>query len=203
MGDLLRYENALWDRGVLKIAGLDEVGRGSLAGPVVAAVVIMPRGGFVDGADDSKKISRPKRETLYEIILKRAVEVRFGQASAQEIDESNILLATGKAMNRALQQLKEEPDHVVVDGLPMASLDWDHEAIVKGDGMVHSISCASIVAKVFRDRLMSELGERYPGYGWDRNVGYGTKEHREALETLGVTPCHRKTFLGHQYGLGL
>ncbi len=203
MDDCLQYEKSLWSREIQRIAALDEVGRGSLAGPVVAAVVVMPEGGFVDGADDSKRLSRQKREKLSEKILEQASEVQFGLASAQEIDQSNILLATGMAMNRALSKLNKGPDHVVIDGLSMASLDWDHEAIIKGDGLVHSISCASIVAKVFRDRLMVELGERHPGYGWDRNVGYGTKEHRDAILALGATPHHRKTFLGHQYGLGI
>mgnify|MGYP006100871575 CR=1 FL=1 len=203
MADPLSYETALWNKGILRIAGVDEVGRGSLAGPVVAAVVVLPQDGFVDGADDSKKINRQKREKLYDRIFAEATEVHFGLSSPQEIDKSNILVATGQAMNRALGQLSEPPDHVVVDGLPMASLEWEHKAIVRGDGLIHSISCASIVAKVFRDRLMGELGERYPGYGWDHNAGYGTKEHRGAIERLGISPCHRKTFLGQQYGLGI
>ena len=203
MDEFLQYEHTLWSRGIQRIAGLDEVGRGSLAGPVVAAVVVMPKGGFVNGADDSKKISKRNREKLSEKILAKASEVQFGIASAQEIDGSNILVATGKAMSRALDKLNVEPDHVVIDGLPMESLDWDHEAVVKGDGLIHSISCASIVAKVFRDSLMSDLGQRNPGYGWDRNAGYGTREHRDALLELGATSHHRKTFLGHQYRLGI
>ena len=203
MDEFLHYEKTFWSRGFQRIAGLDEVGRGSLAGPVVAAVVVMPQGGFVNGAGGSKKISKRKREKLSEKILSEASEVQFGLASPQEIDESNILVATGKAMNRALEKLKVEPDHVVIDGLPMAALDWDHEAVIKGDGLVHSIGCASIVAKVFRDSLMSDLGERNPGYGWDRNAGYGTREHRDALLELGTTSHHRKTFLGHQYKLGI
>ena len=203
MDDPLSYEASLWNNGILRIAGLDEVGRGSLAGPVVAAVVVLPQGGVVEGAGDSKKISRRKREQLYDEILTEALEVQFGSASAQEIDKTNILLATGLAMKRALDQLAEQPDHVVIDGLPMASLGWEHDAVVKGDAKVHSIGCASIVAKVFRDRLMVDLGEQYPGYGWDHNAGYGTKEHRDALERIGLTPYHRKTFLGKQYGLGI
>ena len=203
MDDPLSYEASLWNNGILRIAGLDEVGRGSLAGPVVAAVVVLPQGGVVEGAGDSKKISRRKREQLYDEILTEALEVQFGSASAQEIDKTNILLATGLAMKRALDQLAEQPDHVVIDGLPMASLGWEHDAVVKGDAKVHSIGCASIVAKVFRDRLMIDLGEQYPGYGWDHNAGYGTKEHRDALERIGLTQYHRKTFLGKQYGLGL
>ena len=203
MDNPLSYEASFWDNGILRIAGLDEVGRGALAGPVVAAVVVLPQGGFVDGAGDSKKINRRKREELYDKILTEALEVQFGSASAQEIDKTNILIATGQAMKRALKQLTEQPDHVVIDGLPMASLGCEHDAIVKSDAKVHSISCASIVAKVFRDRLMIDLGEQCPGYGWDHNAGYGTEEHREALERRGLTPYHRKTFLGQQYGLGI
>jgi len=183
------------------VAGVDEVGRGPLAGPVVAAAVVLPEGVAIDGATDSKLLGPAQREELSALILQRARSVTLGAASVREIDRANILVATAWAMNRALRKLPRDPDHVVVDGLPMKSLRWKHEAVVGGDGLVHSVACASIVAKVCRDRLMAKLAVRYPGYGWDHNMGYGTGEHREALERLGATPHHRQTFLGLQYGL--
>ena len=182
---------------------MDEVGRGPLAGPVVAAAVILSEGTVVEGATDSKELDARAREELAEAILDRAHAVALGAASVREIDRANILVATAWAMNRALRRLAVPPDHVVVDGLPMKSLRWKHDAVVGGDGLVHCISCASIVAKVCRDRLMATLAKRYPGYGWDHNAGYGTQEHRDALERLGSTPHHRQTFLGLQYGLEL
>jgi ribonuclease HII len=199
--DHLEYERWFWSRGLFGVAGVDEVGRGPLAGPVVAAAVVLPEGTEIEGATDSKALSRVEREELSGLILARAQGVTLGAASVREIDRANILVATAWAMNRALSKLSREPDHVVVDGLPMKSLRWKHEAIVGGDALVHSVACASIVAKVCRDRLMARLAVRYPGYGWDHNMGYGTEEHRAALERLGPTPHHRQTFLGLQYGL--
>jgi ribonuclease HII len=136
-------------------------------------------------------------------ILSRADAVGIGAASVTEIDRLNILVATRFAMARALSSLAPSPDHVVVDGRPVKGLGWDHEALVGGDGRVHSISCASIVAKVVRDRLMRSLASRYPGYGWETNMGYGTDEHRAALARLGPTPHHRRTFGGVQGELDL
>jgi len=201
--DPLEYEKRFWSRGLLGVAGVDEVGRGPLAGPVMAASVVLREGLEIDGATDSKALGAPEREELSEQILARAHFVTLGAASVREIDRANILVATAWAMNRALDRLPRRPDHVVVDGLPMKSLRWEHEAVVGGDGLVHSVACASIVAKVCRDRLMAKLAVRYPGYGWDHNMGYGTGEHRDALERLGSTPHHRQTFLGLQYGLEL
>ncbi|MCH7855617.1 MAG: ribonuclease HII [Gemmatimonadetes bacterium] len=201
--DPLEYERRFWSRGLLGVAGVDEVGRGPLAGPVVAAAVILPEGVAIEGATDSKVLGPEEREELSALILARARCVALGAASVREIDRANILVATAWAMNRALGRLQHEPDHVVVDGLPMKSLRWKHEAVVGGDASVHSVACASIVAKVCRDRLMAKLAPRYPGYGWDHNMGYGTTEHREALERLGSTPHHRQTFLGLQFGLDL
>ena len=199
--DLLEYERRFWGRGLLGVAGVDEVGRGPLAGPVVAAAVVLPEGTEIEGATDSKALGRVEREELSALILARAQGVTLGAASVREIDRANILVATAWAMNRALGRLSRKPDHVVVDGLPMKSLRWKHEALVGGDALVHSVACASIVAKVCRDRLMAKLAVRYPGYGWDHNMGYGTEEHRTAVERLGATPHHRQTFLGLQYGL--
>ena len=199
-GDVLAYESLFWSQG-RSVAGVDEAGRGPLAGPVIAAAVVLPEGVQVERAGDSKKLSRTLREELYAEILTKASSVGIGSGSVQEIDKHNILNATTLAMNRALTQLSEEPGHVVVDGLPVKKLEWEHEAVVGGDGLVHSIGCASIVAKVTRDRLMTRLALRYPGYSWEKNAGYGTALHRAAIKELGLTPHHRITFGRLQYEL--
>ena len=200
LADALAYESLFWSRG-RSVAGVDEAGRGPLAGPVIAAAVVLPEGVQVERAGDSKKLSRTLREELYAEILTKASSAGIGSGSVQEIDKHNILNATTLAMNRALTQLSEEPGHVVVDGLPVKKLEWEHEAVVGGDGLVHSIGCASIVAKVTRDRLMTRLALRYPGYSWEKNAGYGTASHRAAIKKLGLTPHHRITFGGLQYEL--
>ena len=200
--DLLEYERRFWGRGLF-MAGVDEAGRGPLAGPVVAAAVILPVGVSVDGADDSKQLSAQTREELYGAITRAALAFGVGAASVHEIDRRNILRATTVAMQRALDALDAQPDHIVVDGLPVKHLGREHDAVVGGDGIVHSIGCASILAKVVRDRLMQRLALRYPGYGWERNMGYGTAEHRAAIDELGLTPHHRLTFTGLQYALEL
>lgn len=200
--DLLEYERRFWGLG-RSVAGVDEAGRGPLAGPVVAAAVMLPEGVGIEGADDSKVLSPKERLELYEVILARARCVGVGAASVREIDRRNILRATTVAMQRALARLSVTPDHIVVDGLPLKYLGCEHEAVVDGDALVHSIGCASIIAKVVRDRLMQRLATRYPGYAWDRNVGYGTMEHRAAIDELGVTPHHRLTFTGLQFELEL
>jgi len=201
--NLLSYEEGFWSRGFSRVAGVDEVGRGPLAGPVVAAAVILPPGCAVPGARDSKTLSPARRELLADEILARAHAVGLGAASVREIDRLNILVATRLAMARALAHLTEPPDHVVVDGLRVKDLGWDHDAVVGGDGLVHSIACASILAKVVRDRLMGRLAVRYPGYGWETNMGYGTRKHRGALERMGPTAHHRLTFGGVQTELDL
>ena len=183
-----------WLRGIRHVAGVDEVGRGPLAGPVVAAAVVLAEGEAIEGADDSKALDRVRRSALARSIRERAAAVAIGAASAREIDRINILRATALAMNRALRRLPVEAGHVVVDGLPVRDLEWEHEAVVGGDGLVHCVSCASIVAKVCRDRLMTRLAGRYPGYGWERNMGYATRAHREALRARGLTPHHRRSF---------
>ena len=192
--DPLEYERGFWGRGVSRLAGVDEVGRGPLAGPVVAAAVVLPPGVSVPGATDSKALTGEEREQLAAEIYTRAAFVSLGAASVREIDRINILRATARAMDRALAGLPEPPDHVVVDGLPVRDLPWAHDAVVEGDAHVHSIACASIVAKVCRDRLMRRLDGRYPDYGWARNMGYGTREHRAALRDKGLTPHHRTSF---------
>ena len=200
--DLLEYERGFWGRG-RSVAGVDEAGRGPLAGPVVAAAVILPEGVCVEGADDSKKLSATTREELYADIVEAAQCVGVGAASVREIDRRNILRATTVAMQRALRRLTVTPGHIVIDGLHVKYLGREHEAVVDGDALIHSIGCASIVAKVIRDRLMRRLSLRYPGYAWDKNVGYGTAEHRAAIDELGLTPHHRLTFTGRQYDLVL
>ncbi|MXW10589.1 MAG: ribonuclease HII [Gammaproteobacteria bacterium] len=190
----LDYERGFCSRGLSWVAGVYEAGRGPLAGPVVAAAVVLREGVGVEGADDSKRVSREEREEVAQRIREQAVAVTVGAASAREIDEINILRATARAMERAIRRLPRHPDHVVVDGLPMRGLAWEHDAVVGGDALVHSVACASIVAKVCRDRLMNRLARRYPEYGWERNMGYGTEEHRAAIRRVGPTPHHRLTF---------
>ncbi len=188
----------------MRVAGVDEVGRGPLAGPVVAAAVIFPENCVIDGADDSKKLTAAEREDLFTVIMERAVCVRLGAASSREIDRINILRATGLAMRRAVSGLYPAPEHLLVDGLPMPELGLDRQtAIVGGDGAVHAIACASIVAKVCRDRLMCRLAARYPLYGWESNKGYSTPGHRAALLLHGPTPHHRRSFQPIQLALGL
>lgn len=190
----LAYERRCWRRGQAVVAGVDEAGRGPLAGPVVAAAVVLPEGVFVEGAADSKVVPPEERERLAKDIRAHAAAVSIGAASVREIDRVNILRATARAMTRALGRLPLPPDHVVVDGLPVPGVDWEHDAVVGGDALVHSVACASIVAKVCRDRLMTRLAARYPDYGWERNKGYATPRHRQALRKAGITPHHRTSF---------
>ena len=192
--DILAYERGFWQRGLSRVAGVDEVGRGPIAGPVVAAAVILAEGVAIEGATDSKALTPRRRSEIAKEIHARAAAISFGAASAREIDRVNILRATARAMNRALERLRVRPDHIVVDGLPVRDLLWEHEAVVGGDGLVHSVACASIVAKVCRDRLMTRLAARYPGYGWERNMGYATRGHRQAVREGGLTPHHRTSF---------
>lgn len=196
----LTTERSYWRAGFPHVAGVDEVGRGCLAGPVVAAAVILPVEGGIKGVVDSKLLTAPQREALAEQIMNRALAVGVGAASARDIERLNIHRATGLAMERALHRLSVAPDCVLIDGRPQPGLG-DHRAIIKGDRKCHSIASAAIVAKVTRDRLMIRLAQRYPGYNWERNVGYSTREHRTALHRLGVTPHHRRTFLGVQLEL--
>ena len=191
------------------LAGVDEVGRGPLAGPVVACAIVMPPDQrAIAGVDDSKRLSPALRVELAARIRERALAVCLGAASVQEIDRVNIYHATVRAMQRALARipaaLGEAPHHVLVDGLPLRTLGHTHTAVVKGDSKCYAIACASIVAKVTRDRLMEQLHARYPAYAWARNAGYGTAQHREALAAHGLTRHHRRTFcLEEQVALDL
>lgn len=193
--ELLQLERDLWSRGIHAVAGVDEVGRGPLAGPVVAAAVVMRPGCGVCGADDSKVLTAQRREDLAREIVASAAAVGVGAASCREIERLNIRRATAVAMGRAIVRLRIPPEHLLVDGLPVPELGLERQtAVVGGDRTVHSIACASIVAKVCRDRLMQRLGARYPAFGWERNKGYATAEHLEALRSHGRTPHHRRTF---------
>jgi ribonuclease HII len=177
------------------IAGVDEVGRGPLAGPVVACAVVMPPGErAVARVDDSKRLTPAERVRLAAKIRARAIGIGLGAASVREIDRFNVYHATVRAMRRALARLPVTPDHVLVDGNPIRTLGVPHRAVVGGDGRCYSIACASIVAKVTRDRLMEVLAGRYPGYGWERNAGYATADHIAGLAARGITPHHRRTF---------
>jgi ribonuclease HII len=178
------------------IAGVDEVGRGPLAGPVVACAVVMPPDiRAIAGVDDSKRLSRAQRERLAVKIRERALGVGIGAASVREIDRINIYQATVVAMRRALARLAVAPHHVLIDGKPFRALEIAHTAIVGGDDVCYTIACASIIAKVTRDRIMYALASHYPNYRWDRNVGYATLAHIEGLASHGVTPHHRRSFI--------
>jgi ribonuclease HII len=194
----LRRERALWRSGATRVAGVDEVGVAPACGPVVAAAVIVrPNARQIRGVRDSKTLSAAQREALAPEVRRRALCVGIGAASVIEIDRLNIYHATHLAMRRALARLGGH-DHVLVDGLRIAGFEdavGPYDAIVDGDALVYSIACASIVAKVVRDRLMALLAARHPGYGWERNAGYATAEHRAAMARLGVTPFHRRSFI--------
>ena len=187
------------------IAGVDEVGRGPLAGPVVACAIVMPPDArAIAGVADSKQLPAAERVRLARLIRRHALAVGIGAASTREVDALNIYHATVLAMRRALRRLSVAPDHVLVDGVPLRTLGVPHTAVVGGDGCCYSIACASIVAKVTRDRLMTALARRYPGYAWERNAGYGTPAHRAGLLAHGLSPHHRRSFCqGRQLDLDL
>lgn len=193
-----RFEDEARAEGCAVVAGLDEVGRGALCGPVVAGAVVLGAGFDAAGLDDSKRLTRRQRERLAERIRREARAVSLGSASPAEIDRLNILRATHLAMRRALKGLSMRPDLVLVDGLPVEGLGLPQRAIVKGDALSISIAAASIVAKVERDALMRAEGERFPAYGLARNMGYASEGHREALRRLGPTEIHRRSFHGTQ-----
>ena len=178
------------------IAGVDEVGRGPLAGPAVACAVVMPPDRrAMSGINDSKKLSARQREKLISRIVANAVGIGIGAASVREIDRLNILQASVLAVHRALRRLPVAPNHVVVDGRSVRTYDFPHTAVVRGDSRCHSIACASIVAKITRDRVMRALSARYPQYCWENNVGYATANHLRGIAQHGITPHHRRSFL--------
>jgi ribonuclease HII len=190
------FERMYYRRGYQRIAGVDEVGRGPLAGPVVAAAVVLPLEGIEERLYDSKKISSRKREELCEIILSKASGVGIGIVGQEEIDLLNILQATLKAMALAIENLPIPPDFILIDGNQVIRIPLPQKPIRKGDQLSTSIAAASIVAKVTRDRMMMEWHQKYPHYNFARHKGYGTKEHREAIEKFGLCELHRKTFRG-------
>lgn len=193
--EILTYERGCWEAGYELVAGIDEVGRGPLAGPVVAAAVILPKECKIEGVNDSKKLSAKKREELYDIILEKALSYGIGIVSNERIDEINILQATYEAMREALSQLSPKADYILADAVTIPMVSTPQRGIIKGDAKSMSIGAASIVAKVYRDRLMEAFDEVYPGYGFGANKGYGSAEHIEGIKKLGITPIHRKTFV--------
>ncbi|MCI9111856.1 MAG: ribonuclease HII [Eubacterium sp.] len=193
--DWLLYENEAKSKGYNVICGVDEAGRGPLAGPVFAAAVILPEGHIIEGVNDSKKLSEKKRDLLFDKIIDECVCYSIGTASEREIDEINILQATFLAMKRAVDGLEIKPDLALVDGNQIPPVNADVLTIVKGDGKSASIAAASIIAKVSRDRYMIELAKQYPQYEFERHKGYGTKLHYEKIAEYGICEAHRKTFL--------
>ncbi|MBQ1546327.1 MAG: ribonuclease HII [Clostridia bacterium] len=193
--DWLFYERKAADNGYLSVCGVDEAGRGPVAGPVCAAAVILPKGKIIEGVNDSKKISEKKREALYDIITNEAVAYSVAFASVEEIEEINILNAAMLAMKRAVEGLSVPADYVIVDGNKMPDITADGETVIKGDAKSESVAAASILAKVTRDRLMYVYSEKYPQYGFERHKGYGTKEHMAAILEHGMTDIHRPSFL--------
>ena len=195
---LKEYENELQNKGFEYICGIDEAGRGPLAGPVVVASVIMPKDSIIEGINDSKKVSEKKREKLYDLILKEAISYGVGIIGQDEIDDINILNATKKGLTNSLKELTQRPDLILVDALTnIDTLGIPYESIIKGDAKCYSISAASIIAKVTRDRIMREWDKIYPQYGFATHKGYGTSAHINAIKEYGPCPLHRKTFIKH------
>ncbi|GKU82454.1 ribonuclease HII [Niallia sp. NCCP-28] len=190
---LTSYEQDLRRKGYRYIAGIDEVGRGPLAGPVVTAAVILPADFYLPGIDDSKKLSEQKREEYFAIIQKEAIAIGIGMLDAKEIDRINIYEATKQAMLMAIEELPAKPDYLLIDAMKLVT-QIPSTSIIKGDSKSVSIAAASIIAKVTRDHLMKELDKEFSAYGFGKNMGYGTKEHIEALKKEGITKYHRKSF---------
>lgn len=189
------YEHNAYLRGFTAVCGIDEAGRGPLAGPVCAAAVLLPEGLVIDGLNDSKKLSEKKRELLFPVIQENALAFGIGFADEKEIDEINILQATFLAMRRAFDAMQRRCDYVLADGNRMPPMPVPGETVVKGDAKSPSIAAASILAKVSRDRVMLEYAKQYPEYQFEKHKGYGTKAHVEALRAFGPSPIHRRTFL--------
>lgn len=197
---MLEIEKDIWNKGYNYIACIDEVGRGCLAGDVVACAIIMPKGVLIEGVNDSKKLTAKKRESLYGKILETSVAVGIGQVDPVTIDRINIKESTRLAMKKAILNLKDKqdnkvlPDYLLIDAEEVY-IDIPQSSIIKGDEKSHGIACASIIAKVYRDNICKTWGQEYNGYAIEKNKGYGTKEHREAIKTIGPSPIHRLTFL--------
>ncbi len=200
--NMWEIENSHFERGIVTICGIDEAGRGPLAGPVCAAAVILPPNLEIPGLTDSKKLSDKRRRELYPVSMEQAIAYGIGLASHEEIDQINILQATFLAMERALQQLQVRPDLALIDGNRQKDFGLPVETVVKGDSLSASIAAASVLAKVTRDDIMVTMAQEHPGYGFEIHKGYGTKAHYEALRTQGPSPIHRMTFLKKFYGNG-
>jgi len=195
LNKLKKFDSKFYDESIIRIAGIDEAGRGPLAGPVVAAAVIFDRNKFIEGVNDSKKISEKLREELSFKIKENAFDYSYGIIDQNTIDEINILQSTLKAMSIAANGLKNYPDLILIDGNKSFVSKITTKTIIRGDSLSFSIAAASILAKVKRDKIMKELSTIYPQYGWERNKGYGTKEHIKAIKEFGLTEHHRKSFL--------
>jgi len=200
LAEMKQIEEELYAEGIRHIAGVDEVGRGPLAGPVVAAAVILPKDFAIPGVDDSKKLSEKKREELYSVITECALAYGVGIMDNDVIDKVNILEATKQAMRQALERLPVKPDYILIDALTLKDLEVPQRGIIKGDSLSVSIAAASIVAKVTRDRMMDEYHRKYPYYAFDQNKGYGTRSHYEGIEEHGICGIHRRSFLKNILG---
>lgn len=192
---IFNFDKALLNGNVKLIAGIDEVGRGPLAGPVVTACVVMNYDKMIDGVFDSKKVSKKNREKLYELILSNAIDYKISVKDQDIIDKINILNATKLAMTECFSNLNVKPNLLLIDAVKLNICD-NEMPIIKGDATSYAIACASIVAKVYRDRLMENYAKEFPNYDFENNVGYGTKKHIEAIKSYGITPIHRLSFLG-------
>lgn len=192
--DLYKYEKELWKQGIHLVAGMDEVGRGPLIGPVVTACVILPEDFVLEGLTDSKKLSEKKREEFYDYIINHAISIGIGMMSEKVIDEVNIYEATKLAMYQAVEKSKVKPEHVLIDAMKLDKLEMPSTSIIKGDAKSISIAAASVIAKVTRDRMMIELDKKYPMYGFKSHKGYPTKKHIEAIKEHGLIDGYRKTF---------
>lgn len=195
LAEMKKFEEELYASGIRYIAGIDEVGRGPLAGPVVAAAVILPGDFDVTGVDDSKKLSEKKREELYKLITEHAVSYSIGIIDNDIIDEINILEATKLAMKQAVEKLETKPEYILIDALTLKDIEIPQKGIIKGDSLSVSIAAASILAKVTRDRMMAEYHIQFPHYAFDQNKGYGTKAHYDGIDNHGICSLHRRSFL--------
>lgn len=195
MNNMLEYENKLYNEGYKNIAGVDEVGRGPLVGPVVTAAVILPQGYFNENIKDSKKLTEKKRNELFDIIMKDAISVSIGIKDNKVIDKVNIYEATKLAMYEAINNLSVKPDYILIDAMKLENLKVPYEPIIKGDAKSQTIAAASIIAKVTRDNMMYDLDKKYPEYGFSKHKGYPTKAHLEAIKKYGVLDNYRFTFV--------
>ena len=202
VNEMLEFERLYQEKGYKLIAGVDEVGRGPLAGPVATACVIMDLDNLIEGVDDSKKLSEKKREELFDKIINNAISYNITYKSPEEIDKFNILEATKMCMTESVLGLSVKPDVVFVDALKLDGVETEQCSIIKGDAKSYTIACASIIAKVARDRLMVELDEKYPEYNFKKHKGYGTAEHIKAIKEFGPCPLHRRSFIKNFVGGG-